>query len=113
MYSHIHEEQYQVLRDVVQKQPIGMNFIVGSATTYTAKPQSFNVIHLDPVTMLPVDFFTYAFDLDHANKYDEPRWNLEFNYTRDYDMPDLSPKSFFEHSNKIYYNEEVARQYRN
>ena len=113
MYSHIHQEQYQVLRDMVQKVPIGMNFIVGSATTFTAKRQSFNVVYVDPVTMLPVEFLTYAFDLDYANKYDEPKWYLEFNYTRDYEMPDLSPKSFFEHSEQIYYNETIARQYRN
>ena len=90
-----------------------MNFIAGSATTYTNKPPSFNVLYLDPDTMLPVDFETYALDLDHANKYDEPRWNLAFNYTETYELPDLSPKSFFDHSAKIYQNETVAKQYRN
>lgn len=57
------------------KKPIGMNFIIGSATTFQGKPPSFNILHIDPVTMLPVDFETIAFDLDHANKFDEPRWN--------------------------------------
>jgi len=54
-----------------------MNFIIGSATTFSSKPQSFNVMHLDPETMLPIDFFTYAFDLDHANKYDDPKWFID------------------------------------
>ena len=90
-----------------------MNYIAGSATTYQGKPQSFNVMHLDPVTMLPVDFETYAFDLEHANKYDEPKWDLKYNYTQTYEMEDLSPQSFFAHSEKMYYNESVARQYRN
>lgn len=90
-----------------------MNFIAGSATTYQGKPQSFNVMHLDPVTMLPVEFETYAFDLDHANKYDEPKWDLKYNYTQVYDMPDLSPKSFFAHSSKIFFEEDAAKQYRN
>lgn len=63
--------------------------------------------------MVPVDFETYAFDLDHANKYDEPRWLLKYNYTQTYDMPDLSPKSFFAVSRQIYTNEEVAEKYRN
>jgi hypothetical protein len=67
MYAHIHQEQYQVAKDVYMKQSIGMNFIIGSATTYQGKPPSFNVIYLDPDTMLPIDFETYAFDLDHAN----------------------------------------------
>ena len=50
-----------------EKKPIGMNFIVGSATTFHGKPQSFNVIYVDPVTVLPVNFETHAFDLNHAN----------------------------------------------
>lgn len=34
MSSHIHQEQYQVVSDMRDKKPIGMNYIVGSATTY-------------------------------------------------------------------------------
>jgi hypothetical protein len=44
-----------------------MNFIVGSATTYKGKPPSFNVMYVDPETMLPIDFETHTFDLEHAN----------------------------------------------
>lgn len=87
---------------MVQKKPIGFNFIIGSATTYRGKPPNFNVAYLDPDTMLPVQFETYAFDLDHANKYDEPKWDLYIDYTKEYDLEDMSPASFYEHSLKIY-----------
>lgn len=95
------------------KKPIGMNYIIGSATTYLGKPPSFNVIELDPVTMLPVYFETYAFDLVHANKYDDPKWDLKYNYTETYNLPDLSPQSFLEHSELMFRNETAAIQYRN
>jgi hypothetical protein len=44
-----------------------MNFIVVSVTSYSWKEPNFNVIHLDPETMLPLDYENYVFDLDHAN----------------------------------------------
>lgn len=90
-----------------------MNFIVGSVTTYKGKPPSFNVMYVDPDTMLPIDFETHIFDLDHANQYDEPKWELKYDYRQHYDLPDLSPKSFFALSKNIYYNESVAIKYRN
>ena len=49
-----------------------MSFIVGSMTSYNGKPPSFNVVYLDPDTMLPIDYEVYAFNLTHANQFDEP-----------------------------------------
>lgn len=100
-----------------QKKPIGLNFIVGSGTTYIdglrlGKPQSFNVISVDRLTMLPLNFETYAFDLDRANKFDDPQWNLVLNYTQEYNLPDMSPQSFYDHSQKIYANNAACVQYR-
>lgn len=91
MYSHEHYQQYQIVRDVYQGKPIGMNFIVSSATTYQGKPPSFNVIYLDPDTLLPVDYESYALDLDHANDHDETIWFLKHNYRDLFNLNDLSP----------------------
>jgi len=90
---------------MVTHEPIGMNFIVGSVTTYQGKPPSFNVVYLDAETMLPIDYETHVFDLEHANKFDEPKWDLKYNYRTEFGIKDLSPASFFEHSGKILYNE--------
>ena len=73
-----------------------MNFIVGSVTTYSWKEPNFNVIYLDPETMLPIDYENYVFDLDLANQFDEPIWNLKFDQKKDFEMEDLSPQSHFE-----------------
>ena len=90
-----------------------MSFIHGSVTTFQGKPPSFNMIYLDPVTMLPVDHEIYAFDLEGANTGKEPQWNKFMSYREDYNLTDLSPQSFYEHSKQIRTNETAAKQYRN
>ncbi len=82
-----------------------MNFIVGSGTTFKFKPPSFNVIYLHPDSLVPIDFETYKFNLDEANKGDTPTWSKIYDYRKTYDLPDLSPSSFFAHSQQIYKNE--------
>ena len=88
--------------------PIAVNFIVGSMTTYKGKPPVFNVMHVDPETMLPVDFETHVFDLVKANADDVPEWHLKYNYRDFFQLKDLSPQSFMDHSNRIYFNETAA-----
>jgi hypothetical protein len=113
MYAHIHQEQFQVVTDMTFKKPVGISFIVGSGTTYKGKPPSFNFMTIDAETMLPINYETHAFDLDHANQFDEPKWDLKYNYTQTYGLPDLSPKSFHELSQRIYLEPEMAKMYRN
>ena len=90
-----------------------MNFIVGSGTTYNRKNPSFNVIYLDPETMLPVDYESHSFDLERANAKDEAVWSKQYDVKEYYNMSDLSPQSYWEHSRQIFYNEEAAIKYRN
>jgi hypothetical protein len=49
-----------------------MNFIVGSVTSYGGKHPNFNVIYLDPETMLPLDYEIHYFNITTANKLDKP-----------------------------------------
>jgi len=59
---------------VLNKQPIGMNFIVGSVTTYGDEGESniprFGVIEVDKENLLPISYATYQFDLEKANAMD-------------------------------------------
>ena len=68
-----------------------MSYIIGSATTYQGKPPSFSIMYVDPVTMLPVDYEVWAFDLEHANAKDEPKWSRYLNAREEYHLEDLSP----------------------
>jgi len=49
-----------------------MNFIVGSVTSYGGKNPNFNVIYLDPETMLPLDYEIHYFNITTANELDKP-----------------------------------------
>ena len=82
----------------MEKKPIGMTYVVGSATTYQGKPPSFSVMYVDPETMLPVDYEVYAFDLERANEKDEPTWAKKYNYREFFELQDLSPQSWYNHS---------------
>ena len=91
MTAHDHQEEYNVIKDIYFHEPILMNFIVGSVTPYSNKEPNFNVIYLDPETMLPLDYENYVFDIDRANWYDQPVWNLKFEQKQYFEMEDLSP----------------------
>lgn len=94
MFSHVHSELYQVMSDINSGKSIGVNFVVGSVTTFKGKSPNFDLLYLDPETMLPVDLETYTFDLESANANDTPSWNLYMNVRDEYKMKDMSPESF-------------------
>jgi len=88
------------------------NLIAGSVTTYQGKPPSFDVIYIDPVTMVPANVETHIFDLDHANTHDEPKWLVKYDWEKYYELNDFSPDSLLNVSNQIYYDKEVCNKYR-
>jgi hypothetical protein len=62
-----------------------MNYIVGSVTPYIrpdgdeyiGKEPSFDVMYVDPDTLLPIDLEVWSFGLEKANEFDIPEWNLK------------------------------------
>lgn len=112
MSAHIHQQQWQVVRDVYSKEPIGMNFVIGSVTTFENNLPSFDVIYLDPETLIPVEVETHAFELEYANKNNKPKWTKLWDYTEKFGLYDLSPWSFFDFAKKMQYDEEYAKVYR-
>ena len=100
---------------MLDSQPIGVNFIVGSMTPNLlygeSKNPSFNVVYLDPETMLPVDLDVYAFDLEYANNNNRAKWMKSLSYRDSFGMKDLSPKSFKEYADKLFMNETEAVNY--
>lgn len=98
---------------MMQGDAIGMNYIVGSATTFPHKPPNFVVMTLDPDLMIPIDYEVWQFDLDYANENDQPKWFKKYNYSELFHIDDLSPKSFMDHTlNQIWKNETAALEYK-
>lgn len=108
VFSHTHMEQFQVMRSIYKGQPMGTSFIIGSTTTFQGKPPSFDIMYLDPDTMLPVDLETWAFDLDAANANDTLEWKLKIDHRKDYQLEDFSPASLMNLSERILKDEQSA-----
>uniref|UniRef100_A0A7S3IPN6 Sphingomyelin phosphodiesterase C-terminal domain-containing protein n=1 Tax=Strombidium inclinatum TaxID=197538 RepID=A0A7S3IPN6_9SPIT len=110
LFGHVHKERYSVIRGVEDGNPIGMNFVMGSVTPYPGKNPNFNVLYVDPETMLPVDLETWTFDLDEANG-GEPQWKKFIDYRTEYGFETLSPNEFLNLSQSIRESEEVAKKF--
>ena len=95
-----------------------MNFIVGSVTTFAldggsgqGKNPSFNVVTVDKKTLVPIDYETWWLDLEAANRDDNPQWALKYSYKRDFNLPDLSPKTLAEFAHSLISDEQTAIKY--
>lgn len=66
---------------------------------------------MDAETFLPVKIHTYKFDIFDEN----PEWKLDHTLPEYYEMPDLSPASFYEHLAKRIAagDEEFAMKFQN
>lgn len=65
------------------------------------------MFELDEETMLPYKITTYMVDLRSKN----PHWKERHEYTKHYDMSDLSPQSFDDLSDRIREDEKTANKY--
>jgi sphingomyelin phosphodiesterase len=97
---------------MIYHQPIGVNFWVGSATTYQDKNPSFQVVTVDAKTMVPLEMETYYLDITKANKKNKPVWESHHKYTEFFGLDDLSPNSIMDYAERVYTDVEVAKHYR-
>jgi len=97
LYGHTHYEEFEVIRSIGDKKPIGMNHVAPSITTFFGQNPSIRAITLDVKTKLPVKIETYTFDIKKANENDEDaKFVKDHELTETYGMPDLSPRSFLD-----------------
>ena len=95
LFGHTHADKFKIARaNDKEGTPIGVMTICGGITTWGGNP-SICVYEVDAETMLPVGRKTYAFDMDAANKNGYIEWDLFTDWLRDYNMPDLSPSSYY------------------
>jgi hypothetical protein len=109
MSAHRHKQWWNVERSMNTKEPIGMNYILGSITPWGhSKKPSFVVMDINPDTMIPVDVNTYSFDINHANEFNEPKWDKDYNLKKAFNLADLSPNSFNKFAISMGTNEKAA-----
>lgn len=63
--------------------------------------------------MLPVRRLTYAFDIEAANTTGSPEWQVMTDWTRDYDLADLSPGSMKKMADRMANDEAFTVDYIN
>ena len=80
---------------MVDSKKIGINFYAGSITTLVWKNPSFNVIEFDAEYMIPVNIWTYSYDVVKASVDRVPTWTQLHDYLSYYNLPDLRPDNIF------------------
>ena len=91
-----------------EPQNVGVNFVVGSLTTYTQKNPAFTVVEIDEEFMVPIDFKTYYYDINRANRENKATWELLHDFTRYYGMKDLRPDEISALANRLRTDETFA-----
>ena len=84
-------------------------FWTGSVTTHTGRNPSFRVLEIDAETKLPTDMKTYFFNITKANEDQMPMWEEMWDFVKDYELEDMSPKSVFDLGERAYHDEELAK----
>ena len=69
------------------------------------------MIDFDQETMLPVNMYTYAMDIEKANAEGYPTWELLHDYTETYGLTDMSPQSMLGLSKRFLTDASLANQF--
>lgn len=90
--AHTHTDLFKVAYSYTSPQaPVGVMTVCGGVTNWGGQP-SFCVYELDTETLLPVERYTYAFNLSLANADGKITWVPNYtDFKRDYSLKDLSP----------------------
>ena len=112
MHGHTHTNYFEVVQSMSNPgTPIMLANVGGSVTTYTAQNPSFMMIDFDQETMLPVNMYTYAMDIEKANAEGYPTWELLHDYTETYGLTDMSPQSMLGLSKRFLTDPSLANQF--
>ena len=110
LFGHTHTEDINLLSDSKNEDIIHVMFTPGGLTTYSNHNPQFKIYDIDYETGYPVKVYKHFFNITNANLGD-PKWELQFEFTSEYSLPDLSPQSFLSLTNKMVTEEGVATQY--
>lgn len=94
-YGHEHQDRVTLIRDD-EGNAINVCYLVSSLTTFEKVNPSIRIFKYDKKTFEIVDSITYYNDIRASNKDRELKtnWFLEYSAKEEYEMADLSPKSW-------------------
>ena len=83
----------------------------GSLSPFGGKNPTFSVIEFDAEYMIPTSLETYWLNLTQANEKNTPDWKLLSNFTKDYNLTDMSPDSVMNFAKTLRNNETASQTY--
>jgi len=92
MFGHTHHDQFTLMYDS-NNNTINAQLIAPSVTTETDINPSFRIYMYDKNTFEILDVFQYYMNVTQANIDNYPTWNLTYQATIEYGIPDLTPTS--------------------
>ena len=111
MFGYTHRSEFSVTKPYYNETAnIGITFIPGSLTTFKNVNPQFAVMDLDAEFLVPLSMSIYSLNVTNANENNTPTWKLLFNYTKDYQMTDLSPDSLYNIAKKVRTDKTFANQ---
>jgi hypothetical protein len=113
MMGHTHDQYFSVTNSLTNPEKhINVAQIGPSVTTSAYKNPAYGLITVDKETMLPTNYQIYAMDIEKANKYDAPLWDLSVDYKHDYDLDDIRPDAMYSLAERVRTDRSFAGLYK-
>uniref|UniRef100_A0A0N5BGI1 Sphingomyelin phosphodiesterase n=1 Tax=Strongyloides papillosus TaxID=174720 RepID=A0A0N5BGI1_STREA len=115
--GHTHQDHFEVYydNDSSTGRPTNINWIAPSLTTFSFNNPAYRVYEFDGnyqgSTFTVLEAETYYTNISEATQTNPPVWKLEYKFTQEYGMPDLSPKSFNDLIVRLEKNETLFNMY--
>lgn len=105
LQGHTHNESFRLANSMTNpSKPVVLHTVAASTTTYELHNPSFKVLELDRDTLLPVNMYSHALDLDEANATGTATWREIHDYKTTYQMADLRPSNFKDLAYRIFHD---------
>ena len=113
LFGYSHKTEISIVQALFSENIDNINLILnaGSLSPFGGKNPTFSVIEFDAEYLVPLNLQTYWLNLTEANRVNNPDWQMITNFTKDYNLTDLSPESVMAFAKKIRTNETLSRLY--
>jgi Acid sphingomyelin phosphodiesterase C-terminal region len=113
LFGYSHKPEISIVQALYSEDTELVNLVLnaGSISPFGGRNPMFSVIEFDAEYMFPTNLRIYWMNLTKANQENYPGWELLSNFTKDYNLQDMSPESIMNFSKAIKNNETMARNY--